>query len=119
MPRWIMGIGEEIKIYQLLVLAMQSTRQSTVLVVLLCYNCQSANEWNPFGSPGTDAASCMAAAFAISSLLYTPTVLLNTSTEQAPPSQIQNSTYASKLLTHAEDLYAFAMNSTIVGYAER
>lgn len=69
-------------------------------------------------NPGTDAASCMAAAFAISSLLYTPSVLLNTSNQQASPSAIQNSTYASQLLTHAEDLYGFAMNSTIVRYAE-
>lgn len=59
-------------------------------------------------SPGTDAAAQVAAAFAACSAVYANRTL-GTST---PPS-LANSTYATTLLNHAQDLFSFATNSSI------
>ncbi|WWD16401.1 hypothetical protein CI109_100827 [Kwoniella shandongensis] len=62
--------------------------------------------------PGTDAWSSAAAAFAIGSVLYTPSVSYNPTSSSAPPESIGNSTYAATLLSHARTLYAAANNTT-------
>lgn len=59
-------------------------------------------------SPGTDAASQTSAAFSACGALY------NGQTFNSPYSSVaslQNSTYASTLLTHAQQLYDFAVNA--------
>jgi hypothetical protein len=61
----------------------------------------------------------MAAAFAISSVLYSPSVHLNTSTDSSSPIDIANATYSDQLLGHARDLYEFAVNSTLVTLSQR
>ncbi|KIP09220.1 glycoside hydrolase family 9 protein [Phlebiopsis gigantea 11061_1 CR5-6] len=59
-------------------------------------------------SPGTDAAAQAAAAFAACSALYNSRTLSSAGT-----SSIANSSYATALLQHAQQLYAFATNSSI------
>ena len=60
-------------------------------------------------SPGTDAAASAAAAFAACSSLYANSSF---GPSYSTPASLQNSTYASILLTHAQDLYSFAVNAT-------
>jgi endoglucanase len=60
-------------------------------------------------SPGTDAAASAAAAFAACSSLYANNSF---GPSYSAPASLQNSTYASILLTHAQDLYSFAVNAT-------
>lgn len=59
-------------------------------------------------SPGTDAAAQAAAAFASCSALYN-----NRTLSAAGTSSLKNTSYASTLLTHAQQLYAFATNTSI------
>ena len=66
-----------------------------------------------FGSPGTDAAAGAAAAFAACSNLYQNRVFSNS---YSGPATLQNSTYASLLLQHAQALYAFATSASKVEY---
>ncbi|KAI5451882.1 hypothetical protein NCC49_001184 [Naganishia albida] len=71
--------------------------------------------------PGTDMAAGLAAMFAMCSLLYSPGSTLNFSTDAslAKPTSIANATYATQLLTHAQDAYAFAVNaSNLTTYSE-
>src|ERR1700733_2398845 len=58
-------------------------------------------------SPGTDAAALAAAAFASCSSLYSG----RSFTSYSPPASLQNSSYASTLLQHAQQLYSFAVNA--------
>ncbi|WVQ93659.1 hypothetical protein IAU59_000735 [Kwoniella sp. CBS 9459] len=60
--------------------------------------------------PGTDAWSSAAAAFAIGSMLYTPSISYNTTSSSSPPTSpsIANSTYSDLLLSHAKALYTAA-----------
>ena len=60
--------------------------------------------------PGTDVAAGASAAFAACSSLYAGKGFNNSS--YTPPAQLRNDTYAATLLTHAEQLYSFAVNST-------
>ncbi|OCH90734.1 Six-hairpin glycosidase [Obba rivulosa] len=68
-------------------------------------------------SPGTDAAAQAAAAFAACSALYSnhtlspPPASPNASLALSPAS-LQNATYASTLLAHAQQLWDFATNAT-------
>lgn len=59
-------------------------------------------------SPGTDAAAQAAAAFAACSALYN-----NRTLSQPAPNGITNTSYASTLLQHAQQLYNFATNSSV------
>ena len=61
-------------------------------------------------NPGTDAAAGAAAAFAACSNLYANRGFSN-STYSAPAS-LRNDSYAATLLTHAQQLYTFAVNAT-------
>ncbi|WVF66027.1 hypothetical protein IAT40_000765 [Kwoniella sp. CBS 6097] len=63
---------------------------------------------------GTDAWSSAAAAFAVGSMLYTPSINYNTSSSSSLPTSpsIANSTYSNLLLSHAKTLYATANNTT-------
>ncbi|THH33576.1 hypothetical protein EUX98_g518 [Antrodiella citrinella] len=58
--------------------------------------------------PGTDAAAQASAAFSACSALYANRALSAASS----PASLGNATYASTLLTHAQQLYAFATNSS-------
>lgn len=60
-------------------------------------------------SPGTDAAAGASAAFAACSILYANGSL---GPSFSTPASLQNSTYAEILLTHAQDLYSFAVNAS-------
>ncbi|KAF8264958.1 glycoside hydrolase family 9 protein [Lactarius quietus] len=60
-------------------------------------------------SPGTDAAAGASAAFAACSILYANQ---NLGPSYSTPASLQNSSYAATLLTHAQDLYAFAVNAS-------
>ena len=60
--------------------------------------------------PGTDAAAGAAAAFAACSNLYANRGLDNKT--YVAPASLRNDSYASTLLTHAEQLYSFAVNAT-------
>ena len=60
--------------------------------------------------PGTDAAAGAAAAFAACSNLYASRGLSNAS--YVTPASLRNDSYASTLLTHAQQLYSFAVNAT-------
>lgn len=60
-------------------------------------------------SPGTDAAAGASAAFAACSNLYANR---NLGPSFSTPASLQNSTYADILLTHAQDLYTFAVNAS-------
>ncbi|TFK43386.1 9 glycosyl hydrolase [Crucibulum laeve] len=60
--------------------------------------------------PGTDAAAGAAAAFAACSGLYYNKGFKNDTF--STPAQLKNTTYADTLLTHARDLYTFAVNAT-------
>jgi endoglucanase len=60
-------------------------------------------------SPGTDAAAAASAAFSSCSSLYANHTF---SGSYAGPASLQNATYAQTLLTHAEQLYVFAVNAT-------
>lgn len=60
-------------------------------------------------SPGTDAAAGASAAFAACSNLYANR---NLGPSFSTPASLQNSTYADILLTHAQDLYSFAVNAS-------
>jgi endoglucanase len=64
---------------------------------------------HPSISPGTDAAAGASAAFAACSNLYANR---NLGTSYSTPASLQNSSYAATLLTHAQDLYAFAVNAS-------
>ncbi|KAI0321872.1 family 9 glycosyl hydrolase [Amylostereum chailletii] len=59
--------------------------------------------------PGTDAAASAAAAFAACSNLYAGRTL---GFAYSSPASLQNTTYANTLLTHAEQLYSFAVNAS-------
>ncbi|KAL0242126.1 hypothetical protein I308_105755 [Cryptococcus tetragattii IND107] len=63
--------------------------------------------------PGTDGWAAASAAFSLGSLLYTPGVSYTPTSSSSPPTSpsLENSTYASQLLAHAESLYSVA-NST-------
>jgi hypothetical protein len=63
----------------------------------------------PSISPGTDAAAGASAAFAACSNLYANR---NLGSSYSTPASLQNSSYAATLLTHAQDLYAFAVNAS-------
>lgn len=60
-------------------------------------------------SPGTDAAAGASAAFAACSNLYANRSF---GSPFSTPASLQNSTYAQVLLTHAQDLYSFAVNAS-------
>ncbi|KAI9574524.1 glycoside hydrolase family 9 protein [Boletus coccyginus] len=64
-------------------------------------------------SPGTDAAAGAAAAFAACSNLYQNRVFSNS---YSGPATLQNSTYASLLLQHAQTLYTFATSARKIEY---
>lgn len=59
--------------------------------------------------PGTDAAAGASAAFAACSNLYANR---NLGPSYSAPASLQNSSYAGTLLTHAQDLYTFAVNAS-------
>ncbi|KAF4619366.1 hypothetical protein D9613_005368 [Agrocybe pediades] len=61
-------------------------------------------------NPGTDAAAGTAAAFAACSNLYAGRGFSNNS--YSPPASLKNDSYADTLLTHAQQLYKFAVNAT-------
>ncbi|KAF8165195.1 glycoside hydrolase family 9 protein [Crassisporium funariophilum] len=61
-------------------------------------------------SPGTDAAAGVAAAFAACSNLYAGRGFSNESF--TAPATLKNDSYADTLLTHAQQLYSFAVNAT-------
>ncbi|KAF8974347.1 glycoside hydrolase family 9 protein [Flammula alnicola] len=61
-------------------------------------------------NPGTDAAAGAAAAFAACSNLYASRAF-NSSIYSAPAS-LRNDSYSVKLLSHAQQLYSFAVNAT-------
>ncbi|KAH8106069.1 family 9 glycosyl hydrolase [Cristinia sonorae] len=58
--------------------------------------------------PGTDAAAQASAAFSACSALYSNIKLSSNSN----PASLTNSTYAATLLSHAQQLYSFATNTT-------
>jgi len=60
-------------------------------------------------SPGTDAAAGASAAFAACSNLYANR---NLGPSYSAPASLQNSSYAATLLSHAQDLFAFAVNAS-------
>jgi endoglucanase len=60
-------------------------------------------------SPGTDAAAAASAAFSSCSSLYAGRGFNGS---YSNPAALQDSTYASTLLTHAQQLYTFAVNAT-------
>jgi endoglucanase len=60
--------------------------------------------------PGTDAAAGAAAAFAACSNLYANRGFGNQT--YVAPASLRNDSYASTLLTHAQQLYSFAVNAT-------
>lgn len=60
--------------------------------------------------PGTDAAAGAAAAFAACSNLYANRALYNGTF--SAPAKLRNDSYSSTLLTHAQQLYTFAVNAT-------
>ncbi|WRT65801.1 uncharacterized protein IL334_002750 [Kwoniella shivajii] len=64
--------------------------------------------------PGTDAWSSTAAAFALGSMLYSPSISYNVTSTSSPPTSpsLSNSTYSSLLLSHAKTLYATANNTS-------
>lgn len=62
---------------------------------------------DPFCSPGTDAAAQASAAFSACSALYAGRALSSLS----PAASLSNSSYASTLLQHAQQLYSFANNT--------
>ena len=62
-----------------------------------------------YDSTGTDAAAGASAAFAACSNLYANR---NLGPSFSTPASLQNSTYADILLTHAQDLYSFAVNAS-------
>jgi len=59
--------------------------------------------------PGTDVAAGASAAFAACSNLYANRSL---GPSYSAPASLYNSSYAQTLLTHAEDLYSFAVNAS-------
>ncbi|GLB33668.1 putative endoglucanase [Lyophyllum shimeji] len=59
--------------------------------------------------PGTDAAAGASAAFSACSILYSNKSFGG---PFSSPASLQNSSYAEKLLTHAQQLYSFAVNAT-------
>src|SRR5260221_10238688 len=72
--------------------------------------CGFVMSFYPYPSrPGTDAAAGASAAFAACSNLYANRSL---GPPFSTPAILQNSTYAQILLTHAQDLYAFAVNAS-------
>lgn len=64
-------------------------------------------------SPGTDAAAGAAAAFAACSNLYANRVF---SDSYSGPATLQNTTYATMLLEHAQQLYQFATSAKQIEY---
>ncbi|KAF5388139.1 hypothetical protein D9615_000265 [Tricholomella constricta] len=60
-------------------------------------------------NPGTDAAAGASAAFSACSSLYSNKGFGG---PFSSPASLQNSSYAEKLLTHAQQLYSFAVNAT-------
>jgi endoglucanase len=62
-----------------------------------------------FHRPGTDAAAAASAAFSSCSALYAGRGFNNTFSN---PASLQNSSYATTLLTHGQQLYSFAVNAT-------
>ncbi|THH07877.1 hypothetical protein EW146_g9177 [Bondarzewia mesenterica] len=62
-------------------------------------------------SPGTDVAAGTSAAFAACSNLYA-NCSLSSNTAFSSPASLQNASYASTLLTHAQQLYAFTQNAS-------
>jgi hypothetical protein len=50
------------------------------------------------------------------SLLYSPDVVLNTTSNARPPTGLANATFAQELRTHAVDAYSFAMNASTALY---
>lgn len=68
-------------------------------------------------SPGTDAAAGVSGAFAACSYLYygetlSPTSIGKSNVNTTAPASLQNTTYAATLLTHAVELYSFAVNAS-------
>ncbi|KAK7470799.1 hypothetical protein VKT23_002217 [Stygiomarasmius scandens] len=61
--------------------------------------------------PGTDAAASVSAAFSSCSNLYAGRGF-NHSQAYQPPASLQNSSYADRLLNHAQQLYSFAVNAS-------
>jgi endoglucanase len=76
-----------------------STSDACFEVCLLNHHCIS---------PGTDSAASAAAAFSACSLLYNSS---KNTTSGLQPASLQNSSYASVLLSHAVSLHDFAANS--------
>jgi endoglucanase len=62
-----------------------------------------------YDSPGTDAAAAASAAFSACSSLYANRTF---GTSYSGPASLQDAAYAQTLLTHAEQLYTFAVNAT-------
>jgi endoglucanase len=60
-------------------------------------------------NPGTDAAAGASAAFSACSALYSQRSFNG---KYSPPASLANSSYAAILLTHAQQLYSFAVNAT-------
>ncbi|KII95327.1 glycoside hydrolase family 9 protein [Plicaturopsis crispa FD-325 SS-3] len=64
-------------------------------------------------NPGTDAAAAASAAFSACSILYSNASSSAVNTSAYPgPASLQNKTYAQTLLSHAQQLYAFAQNAS-------
>lgn len=65
-------------------------------------------------SPGTDAWASAATAFAMGSILYSAQPNFTPTSASSPPisPSIDNATYSSQLLSHAEALYRTAKNTT-------
>ena len=102
---WITLTGEVISTYRKIAHHTRSMARSEAIVrlchVLSPHPCPS--------SPGTDAAAGASAAFAACSNLYANR---NLGSSFSTPASLQNSTYAEILLTHAQDLYSFAVNAS-------
>ena len=77
--------------------------------IVMLYDCRYLLVIHPSISPGTDAAAGASAAFAACSNLYAKR---NLGSSYSTPASLQNSSYAATLLTHAQDLYSFAVNAS-------
>jgi Glycosyl hydrolase family 9 len=102
---WITLTGEVISIYHKIAHRTRlMTRGEPVLRI-----CHVLSPHLYLSSPGTDAAAGASAAFAACSNLYANR---NLGPSFSTPASLQNSTYAEILLTHAQDLYSFAVNAS-------
>jgi hypothetical protein len=101
---WITVTGEVISIYYKIAHHTRLITRGETLLRL----CHVLFPHHP-SSPGTDVAASASAAFTACSNLYANR---NLGPSFSTPASLQNSTYANILLTHAQDLYSFAVNAS-------